>query len=414
MNANFAPLSSSDLVLRVLGGRQKGADYRLTSGLQVRVGHGFGHDIVLRCADNKDLSLEIDVQPHIARLRVISGQVTLLGRPLVAGEQAQLPPFVPVSIGDISFAIGEATSDRWDDATTLSETPLVPMAADGAAAEPPASNLENTLQHFAAKFRPLANTIAIERRWPLFAGAFAVLLLAAILVNPISALIQSRIYGPQATQEILTRAGFKGLAVKETGDKSLLISGVVRDDAELARLRSLVGQKIEGAVVDVNTMDGLAAAASDIMKGQGFDAESKPGRGRSLIIDTEYMPGDRQKEMAALIKQDLPYISNIFFNINGARGENDLQYFFSGSDGGIATYIEGNPSYIETPGQKWFKGSDVPTGHTIVGIGNGRVSFERDGQIEELLMMPQAGETAPVAAIQNNTISTLNEERTKK
>jgi type III secretion protein D len=413
MNASFAPLSSSDLVLRVLGGRQKGADYRLTSGLLVRVGHGFGHDIVLRCSDNKDLFLEIDVQPHIAHLRVIAGSVTLLGRPLVAGDQAQLPPFVPVSIGEIAFAIGEATSERWDDATNLSEMPLVPMSMDTGVPTPPESNVENTLQHFIAKFKPFTDSIAIERRWPLIAGAFAVLLLAALLVNPISALVQSSIYGPQATQDILVREGFKGLAVKENPDKSLLISGVVSTDTELSRLRSLVAQKVEGATIDVNTMDGLAAAASEIMKGQGFDAESKPGRGRTLIIESEYMPGDRQKEMAALIKNDLPYVSNIFFTINGTRGENDLQYFFSRSDAGIATYVEGEPSYIETQGQKWFKGSDVPTGHTIVAIGNGRVRFERDGQIEELIIMPDADPAATVNELPNNTVSALVTERTK-
>ncbi len=404
MNASFAPLSTSDLVLRVLGGRQKGADYRLTSGLLVRVGHSFGHDIVLRSTDSKELSLEIDVQPQIAQLRVIAGQVTLLGRPLSAGEQAQLPPFVPVSIGAVSFAIGDATSERWDEATTLSETPLV-AAAPQASAEPPTTNIQNSLQHFAAKFSPLVQNIGIERRWPIFAGAFAVLLLAAILVNPITSLVQHSIYGPQATQDVLTRAGFKGLEVKEAADKTMLISGVVSSDTELSRLRNLVAQKVEGATVDVNTMDGLAAAASEIMKSQGFDAESKPGRGLSLIIDTEYMPKDRQAEMAALIKQDLRYVKNIFFQINGARGENDLQYFFSRSDAGIASYVEGDPSYIETPGQKWFKGSDVPTGHTIVAIGNGRISFERDGQIEELIMMPNTASETTLSSQQNDSIS---------
>ncbi len=78
------------------------------------------------------------------------------------------------------------------------------------------------------------------------------------------------------------------------------------------------------------------------------------------------------------------------------RGDRDLQYFFSGSEYGLATFVDGNPGYITTmDGTRWFAGAQVPTGHKIITIGNGRVSFERDGRVEELILGPETPPARP-------------------
>ena len=83
-------------------------------------------------------------------------------------------------------------------------------------------------------------------------------------------------------------------------------------------------------------------------------------------------------------------VSRVHFAADPSRGDRDLQYFFSGSEYGLATFVDGNPGYITTAdGTRWFAGAQVPTGHRIVTIGNGRASFERNGQIEELVLGPQ-------------------------
>jgi type III secretion protein D len=413
MNARHAPMTTSNLVLRVIGGRQKGAEYRLMSGLTVSIGHSFNHDVVLRGPDTQGLSLELHLSDTVAQIKVVAGQVQLLGRPMVAGDSAQLPAFVPVNIGDSSFAIGDAASDRWDEATAIFEAPVAtPPVVDVAEIAPisPARTkaMDNALQHFATRFQPALSAVALERRWPLYAGIAALLLLIAALSGPLGQFIDNNNNSPAAVQTKLDRAGFTGVKVVDNGTDKIMISGLLRNDTELARLRIFASEKLDGIDVNVRTLDELAAAATGILSGQSVDAEAKPARGNSLLVSSEYLPKDRQDELIAMIKKDIPQIGNVNFVIVGERGDKDLQYFFSSGDYGLASFIDGDPAYIKTAdGTRWFQGAVLPTGHNITGIGSGRVQFERNGRIEELTIFPEGnkavGETPVSGELNTNT-----------
>ena len=157
---------------------------------------------------------------------------------------------------------------------------------------------------------------------------------------------------------------------------------------------------VEVVGFDILLVD-TAAGISDMLAAQGIDAEARPGRGRTLKIDSEYLPGDRQDEIAAQIRKDVPMLQRIFFTTNPNRGEPVLQYFFASDTYGIASFVDGDPAYISTAdGTKWFKGAAVPTGHVIIDIGNGRVRFEREGKIEELSFGASDAENVPTDAAQ--------------
>jgi type III secretion protein D len=394
MNAQTDMLQSSQLVLRVIAGRQQGAEYRLSPGIQVSIGHHLHHDIVLRNSDAKDTSLELKLTDGITKLSMISGEVLLLGRALAAGESAPLPLFMPVKIGSVIFAIGNPASERWEEAAQISAASAVQAAADvpasGSIATAPVAvpierQIDGALRHFFARFRRVAETVAIEQRWPVYAVIAASLLLAAILFVPISGWVKEQTHGVAATEEMLARNGFEDLTVAETVGNGLIVSGVLSDDARLQKLRRLLDGSRPDAVIDVSTMDALAAGITDMLVAQNIDAEAKAGRGRNVRIVSEYLPADRQRELAAQIRTDMPAIANISFQIDDSRGEPDLQYFFASDKYGLASFVDGDPAFITTAdGTKWFKGAIVPTGHRILGIGNGMVRFEREGQIEEL------------------------------
>jgi hypothetical protein len=79
------------------------------------------------------------------------------------------------------------------------------------------------------------------------------------------------------------------------------------------------------------------------------------------------------------------------FKINAERGEPMLQYFFSSEKYGLASYVEGDPSFISTANnEKWYKGATLPTGHVIIEIGNGRIRFEKNGLVEDLIISEEA------------------------
>ena len=413
MNAYSPHTIASQLVLRVLDGRQAGAEYRLGTGMAVSIGYAFGHDIVLRAPSTRGISLQIETGGAVPMLRVSQGAVTMLARPIAEGESAQLPLYVPVCMGDLNFAIGDPESERWQEANTLSDAPVQSNAAalenQAQATDAIVSALTGTtdlqrkinggLQFFQQRFRPIGDAVAIERRWPIYAIIMATLLLATLLYGPTDRLIGDSFSGPVAAQKMLQEEGFADVTVSKSPDGSLLIKGLVRNDAQLVKFRNLVANRLSGAVIDVNTMDGVAAGISDMLAAQGIDAEARPGRGRTLVIDSEYLPGDRQDEIAAQIRKDVPVLQRIFFTINAERGEPVLQYFFASDTYGIASFVDGDPAYISTAdGTKWFTGAAVPTGHMITDIGNGRVRFEREGKIEELSFGASDAEQPPTEA----------------
>lgn len=394
MNAQTDMLQSSQLVLRVIAGRQQGAEYRLSPGIHVTIGHHLHHDIVLRNIDGKDASLELRMTDGLARLSVVAGEILLLGHEVKAGESAPLPAFVPVKIGAVVFAIGSPASERWEEASQLSaatddrEAAVSPAEGQPGVLSAPITidrQIDGAIRHFSSELRPLADAIAIERRWPIYAALVAGLLLVAILLIPVSGWISEQTYGASATDEMLARNGFADLTVTETADNGLIVSGVLANDEQLQQLRRLLDSSRPGTVVDVGTMDAIAAGVTDMLVAQNIDAEAKAGRGQNIRIVSEYLPADRQRELAAQIRADMPVIENISFEIDAARGEPDLQYFFASEKYGLASFVDGDPAFITTAdGTKWFKGAIVPTGHRILNIGNGAIRFEREGQIEEL------------------------------
>ncbi len=408
MNAPFAPLMIGTMVLRVLSGRMRGAEHRLHNGKFVRIGHALDHDIVLRDPSTRGLSFELHLGRDVATVRVVAGEIALLGRPVAAGEEASLPAFVPLSVGALSVAIGDATSDRWSEAERLSTTmaPVAPTAP--APRETPHAGLAERL---ATRLYPLREGVAFERRWPLYGVIAAVLLFAMILIGPATRWIGAQMHSRADDQAALTAAGFQGLTLADgAAGQGPIIHGIVKDDAELSRLRAVVAQRIGRATIDVDTMQAMAASATDILRAQGVDGEAKPMRGTTLAVTAEYLPADRQAELAKLIQRDLPGIGQVTFATEGARGERDLQYFFSNSAFGLATFVDGNPGYLVTAdGTRWFAGAQVPTGHKIISIGNGRASFERDGRVEELILgaapPPAPGPTPPTGGTNERTQS---------
>lgn len=383
MNAPFAPVGTSTMVLRVLSGRLRGAEHRLHPGKFVRVGHGFDHDIVLRDPTTRGLSAELHLGDGVATIRVVAGEIALLGRPVAAGEEAPLPAYVPMMLGCFAVAVGDPASERWDEAAHLSQM-VTPAAGAGEVERRQAALGER----MATRLYPMRDAIALDRKWPAYALVAALLVLILVVAAPAGQWIGRQFHSSETDRAVLAAAGFGALKV-EDGPSGPMIRGIVKDDAELARLRTLVAERIGTATVDVDTMEALAAATTDLLRAQGIDGEAMPRRGNAVLINAEFLPADRQAELAKLIRRDVPGITRVHFATDNGRGDRDLQYFFSGSEYGLATFVDGDPGYITTAdGSRWFAGAQVPTGHRIIAIANGRASFERDGRVEELVLGP--------------------------
>lgn len=413
MNARFAPLTAASLVLRVLNGRQAGAEYRLRPGISISIGHSFNHDVVLRNRDSKDLSLQLVVGDSLAEVKVLAGAITLLGRPIVAGQSAKLPSFVPVDAAGLHFAIGDPESDRWNEALQLSESPALDPdilpgdedgpqeAAPGDVAAPPRQALNqrisdalpvkpigNAVEHFSARYRVLHDKWDVDHRWPMIALVAAAVLLVIVIAGPAYQAVDRQTNGPTAIAADLNAEGFRGIKVTRVEGGTIRLTGLLRTDADLNKLREYAEKNLNRPDIAVHTMESMAASATALLTAQGVDADARPGRGNALIVESEYLPGDRLAELKQMIKTDMPGVGNIGFRFASARGDSRLQYFFSPGGYGLATYVEGDPSFIRTAdGTSWMQGAKLPTGHTLLFIGDGAIRFERGGLVEQLVVI---------------------------
>lgn len=371
------------LRLRVLDGRLAGAEHRLPDGRAVRVGHAFENDIVLRGPNTRSLAVELHVDGASVLIRMVSGTMMVLGRTLEAGQDMLLPTYVPVRLGDYAFAVGADDAERWREAEA--------MASDCARAvvEADAKPRAQLLERAATRLDPQRSFVGrLARRPLLLTGIGSAILVALGTVAVSRELFDVRDNTPAGVSRSLAVAGFNGLAVRDDpATEALLVSGLVRNDVEEQRLRAFLTDRAPGATVAVESSDGLAAAATDLLVSQGVDASAKPGLSGSLVVTSEYLPGDRQAELAAMVRRDLPMIRSVRFQTDQARGSQDLRYFFNSAQYGAVSFVDGEAPHILTAdGSRWFNGAVLPTGHKIAEIGNGRILLERAGRIETLVM----------------------------
>ncbi|HEX8388966.1 MAG TPA: hypothetical protein VF636_08115 [Sphingomonas sp.] len=367
--------------LRVLTGRLQGAEHRLPPGRSVTLGHSFENDVVLRGAGTPGLSAELHVGPDATMLRVLSGELVALGREVRAGEELLLPPYLPVRLGEFAFAVGAEDVQRWDEASTLAGSVARPIETE-ARAQPRADARERLATRVDGWRRAVRGR---TRRIAAGAAALAVTL-AAVPTTLWWQDAQAR--DPATVKRKLQAAGFAGLAVApDPGGGTVVITGAVTDDRDAERLAAFASENFPGALVEVETASGMAAAASDVLRANGVAAETKPVRPGVIAVVADYLPVDRQDELTALLRRDIPTLRRVEYRTGPGRGSEDLRHFFNSGRFGAASFVDGDPGFIVTAdGSRWFTGATLPTGHRVVEVGRGQVTLERAGQVEILRM----------------------------
>ena len=371
------------LRLRVLRGRSAGAEHRLPTDRILTIGHSFENDIVLRGKSTRGCALELTVdRDGRLTVEVVAGQAIVLGRPLSPGEPMQLAPYLPVTIGDFSFAVGRGDDSRWDEATA--NVP-VEVADPSEAVAVPRTDLA---ERITLRSAPVQGWLSGLGGRPALLAAFGAALVAGVAAAVFGASLLPPSSGtPGAMQRELAAAGFPSLGIATDRGGTLAITGLVKDDSALSRLRAWAATNAPGSRVAVETIDGMAAAANDLLAAQNVDATARAAGSASLVIDGPFLPSDRKRELAALIRRDLPLVNRIDFRADPGRGKNDLAYFFNSPGYGAASFVDGDPGYIVTEdGSRWFAGALLPTGHRITSIGSGTLTVERDGLQDSLTM----------------------------
>lgn len=374
-------LPARALRLRVLNGRLAGAEHRLPIERSVSVGHSFENDVVLRGEATAGVSAELHLSEHGVMLRVLTGSLGVLGRAAEAGEELLLPLYLPVTLGDYAFAVGADDAARWDEAAEIAGQMAAPPAPDALARPRVPMG-----QRLAARVAPWRR--AGRRRWAVATGAIGALVLAGIAVPVVEEWQEARDRDPAHVRRQLAEAGFGSLAVAaDPGGAGVLITGAVSTDREAERLQAYAAERFPGSLVEVDSASALAADATDVLRAQGVAAQAQPLAAGAIVVTGDYMPADKQAELTALLRRDLPALRRVTFRPLPGHGSDDLRHFFNSPTYGAASFVDGDPGFIVTgDGSRWFAGAVLPTGHRLVSVGRGRVTLERGGRTEVLTM----------------------------
>jgi len=363
-------------VLKVLSGRLAGKAFPLDGRERLSIGHGLANDVVLRGSGTRNCAVELELNPDTATLRVVEGQAELLGRTLDAGEQAVLPSYLPFRIGEFLVAHGAPVSPRWDDAEAIADaprgTPVGPLQAP---------RIVDRLMDNARAWLAGIDRRAI--RILLAIGCIGLLTIAA--AEPLRDILTTgRIDTARQLQRTLRHAGFAGVTASETGDGGIAVSGVVRDEEELGRLRALALQWGDGVIVDAQTGAALAAAATEILQARGVAAHVTAASPGALVVSAGYMPADRQDQLRGELRKDLPAVERVAFRIDDSLDASPLQAFFAQSGAGLATVVTDPPHIVTADGSRWFPGATLPTGHHLLSVTPTAILLEKDGRVEQI------------------------------
>ena len=362
-------------VLKVLSGRLSGKAFPLDGRDRISIGHGLANDVVLRGTGTRDCALELNLAEDAAQLRVLQGQVELLGRMLEAGSQAVLPAYLPIRLGEYLIAHGAPVSARWDDAGAIADMPV------GTAVGP--LQAPRMIDRLLDMGRTQAGRID-RRTIRLVAGTGCIVLLGMAAAQPIGTLVIGDRSDPIMVAREVRQAGFPAVKVDRTADGSLTFTGVVRDEDELGRLRALAQQRSDNVVVDAQTGPALADAATDLLQQKGVSARVAPAQPGALVVSAGYMPADRQEDLRDELRKDLPAVAQVGFKVDDSLDASPLQAFFTQSGAGLATIVTDPPHILTADGSRWFPGSTLPTGHHLLSVEPGAVTFEKDGRTEQI------------------------------
>lgn len=372
-------------VLRVLSGRSQGAEHRLPAQRKLAVGHSFENDIVLRDRSTKGGAFELLTGQRRPLLRVVAGSVRILGRELGAGEETQLEPYLPVTFGDIQFAIGGDDEARWAEALAVA----VEEEDVGAVQAVEECQPIDLVEKLELRTQPALERVSRFNVAPKILAVVGAIMLALAAGSHFGAGLTDQ-FEPSAAEidSELRQAGFPNLRVERASDgQNFAVTGLVRDEQTLSNLRSWMSENHSDVLLDVETIHNAAASATDLLAAQNIDAEARPDGVDGLVIDGPFLPKDRQRELTELLRQDLPQVGAIAFQASGERGESDLAYFFNSPGYGAASFVSGDPGYLVTEdGTRWFPGAALPTGHRIVEIAGNSITVERDGLRDTLVM----------------------------
>jgi type III secretion protein D len=350
---------------RVLTGAHRDAVFALGNDDLLVIGADESCDIYLTDPGVAQRHATLSIQGRCASLRALDGSVTVNDQPVAPSARVLLQPGAEISLGESGVRLrlaGDATEKQ------------AAAQASKAAAEQPVKSQEQPARRWKAA------KIALLVLFPLVVAGLAFQKFAPKQANaaaPTAPLDDAAIIASLLKQQNL--AG----QVKISGTSyGIMLTGVLEGD-DNAKLQAALGTVATRVINSTVSGEDLLEQVREVFRTRGYDAAVKYlGKGRVRVdnLDENYV---RVQRAIDEIRSDVTQVAELVFaSPADAQPPARAPMYDAGRGERMFVRIDADTAYLATAGgSRYFVGSVLPTGHTVLRIVRDAVQVEREGQI---------------------------------
>jgi pSer/pThr/pTyr-binding forkhead associated (FHA) protein len=355
---------------RVLSGAHADASFLLAGGDLLVIGSDASCDI---CLTDTGISLRhatLTVHGKNASIRALEGAVKVDDEAIAANQRVPLATGAEIELGDsgVRIKLGGDSILRT----------VLPERNSRAAEEPVASVAEKKPGR---SKKPLL--MALILALPLAVAGITTYLLSKPEQAAANAAAQNASVPEVVTaRELMKQAGLDTQVELSETSYGIVASGIVnRDSGDKLRaaLASLHAYVIDSTIGEVEFLDQVR----DVFRTHGYDASvSYLGDGRVRVENLDEN-ASRVASAATQVRADISQLRELVFAAPADSAPPLRALSYEGRSGErLSLQINGDTSYLaSSSGSRYFPGSNLPTGHTVLRIVGDKVQLERDGQI---------------------------------
>lgn len=359
---------------RVLSGAHSDASFIMTAGDLVVIGSDASCDICLTDPGVAQRHATLTVNGKHASIRALDGVVKVDGEAIAANQRVSLQAGAEIMLGDsaVQLKLGGDSILR----TVLPEKNS--RATEGA------EQVKDATQPRAKKPLVLAAILALPL---IVAGMTTYLFSQPSTPRGANSGANSGNHTPPlseiaAARAVMQQEGLDNQVELSDTSYGIVVSGVVSRDSVnklQAVLASLHAAVIDSTIGEVEFLEQVR----EVFRTHGYDAAVSYLGGGRVRVENLDENASRVANAASQVRGDIAQLRELVFAApdDALPPDHALSYDNRSGDR-LSLQINGDTSYLaSTGGSRYFPGSILPSGHTVLRIVGDTVQLERDGQI---------------------------------
>lgn len=356
---------------RVLSGAHSDASFILTAGDLLVIGSDASCDICLTDAGVAQRHATLTVNGKHASIRALDGVVKVDGEAIPANQRVSLQAGAEIMLGESAVQI-KLGGD------SILRTVLPERNSRATEGTEPAKDATQPRAFFLVAILALPLIVAGVTMYlfnqPSTSQGINRSANSSASTAPVSEIAAAR--------AVMKQEGLDNQVELSDTSYGIVVSGVVSRDSVnklQAVLASLHASVIDSTIGEVEFLDQVR----EVFRTHGYDAAVSYLGGGRVRVENLDENASRVANAASQVRGDIAQLRELVFAAPGDAQPPERALSYDNRSGDrLSLQINGDTSYLASSGgSRYFPGSILPSGHTVLRIVGDTVQLERDGQI---------------------------------